>query len=259
MQNNQSAATDLYTLDPLNRFTQRADDYVKYRPSYPAEAIDIVLEGLAPVKQILAADIGAGTGIASRLLALRGVKVIAVEPNAAMREVAQTHENVEYRDGCAEATNLSNASVNLVTAFQAFHWFDPEPTLLEFRRILKPNGRLAIVWNNRDQSDDFTGEYSRFIRAVSNDHPCEQPDTSFETFEQTQYFANYYQYECTTKYRQELDLDALIGRTRSISYLPSEGESYENLISGLQDLYQKFRSERGFVEMVFQTSIHILV
>ncbi|OKH49790.1 SAM-dependent methyltransferase [Calothrix sp. HK-06] len=259
MQNNQSAATDLYTLDPLNRFTQRADDYVKYRPSYPAEAIDIVLEGLAPDQQILAADIGAGTGIASRLLAERGVKVIAVEPNAAMRKVAQTHPNVEYRGGSAEATNLLDASIDLVTAFQAFHWFDPEPTLMEFRRILKPNGRLALVWNNCDQSDDFTGEYSRFIRAVSNDHPCEQPDTSFETLEQTQYFTNYCQHECTTKYRQELDLDALIGRTRSISYLPSKGESHKNLISGLQDLYHKFHSESGFVEMVYQTSIHILV
>lgn len=259
MQNNQSAATDLYTLDPLNRFTQRANDYVKYRPSYPPEAIDIVLQGLAPASQILAADIGAGTGIASRLLAEHGVKVIAVEPNAAMRKVAQTHPNVEYRGGSAEATNLLDASIDLVTAFQAFHWFDPEPTLMEFRRILKPNGRLALVWNNRDQNDDFTGEYSRFIRAVSNDHPCEQPDTYAEALEQTQYFANYCEHQCTTKYRQELDLDALIGRTRSISYLPSEGESHENLISGLQDLYQKFRSERGFVEIVYQTSIHILV
>jgi SAM-dependent methyltransferase len=258
MQDNSSAATEFYTLNPCDRFTQRADDYVKYRPSYPAEAIDIILEGLAPASQILAADIGAGTGIASRLLASRGVKVIAVEPNAAMREVAQTYKNVEYCDGSAEATNLSNASVDLVTAFQAFHWFDPEPALLEFRRILKPNGRLALVWNNRDQNDDFTGKYSSFIRAISNDHPCEGVDTYAETLEQTQYFTNYYRHECTTKYRQELDLDALIGRTRSISYLPSEGESYERLISGLQDLYEKFRSERGFVEMVYQTTIHIL-
>lgn len=258
MQDNQSAATDLYTLDPLNRFTQRADDYVKYRPSYPPEAIDIILQGLAPASQILAADIGAGTGIASRLLALRGVKVIAVEPNGAMREAAQTHPNVEYREGSAEATNLPDASVDVVTAFQAFHWFDPEPALLEFRRILKPNGRLALVWNNRDQNDDFTGEYSSFIREVSNNHPCEGADTFEETLRQTQYFANYYQHECTIKYRQELDLDALIGRTQSISYLPCEGESHEYLVSGLQDLYHKFRSERGFVEMVYQTSIHIL-
>ncbi|BAZ15732.1 type 11 methyltransferase [Calothrix sp. NIES-4071] len=247
----------LYTLDPLNRFTERADDYVKHRPSYPAEAIDVILTGLAPASQILAADIGAGTGIASRLLAERGVKVIAVEPNAAMREVAQTHKNVEYRNGSAEATNLPDASVDLVTAFQAFHWFNPEPTLLEFRRILKPTGRLAVVWNNFDKDDDFTLEYSNFIHTISNNHRSKSRQIAVESLKQTQYFSNYCEYQCKT-YRQELDLDGLIGRAMSISYVPREGESHESLISGLQHLYQQFRDERGFVYIAYQTNVYIL-
>lgn len=257
MQDNSSAATPLYTLNPRERFTERADDYVKHRPSYPAQAIDFVLQGLAPSQEILAADIGAGTGIASRLLALRGVKVIAVEPNAAMRKAAQTHKNVEYRDGGAEATNLPDASVDLVTAFQAFHWFKPEPTLLEFRRILKPGGRLAIVWNNRDQNDAFTEEYNHFTRALSNNHPNESRLESVKPLRQTQYFTSYYEHE-PIPYRQELDFDGLIGRAMSTSYVPREGEGFERLVSGLLSLYERFCDGDGFVHIVYQTNVYIL-
>lgn len=84
----------LHTLNPLTRFCDRVADYVKYRPSYPAQAIDIILKGLEPSSQLTAADIGAGTGISSRLLAERGVSVIAIEPNPAMREGAEASVGV---------------------------------------------------------------------------------------------------------------------------------------------------------------------
>ncbi|MBW4601594.1 MAG: class I SAM-dependent methyltransferase [Calothrix sp. FI2-JRJ7] len=257
MQDNPSAATPLYTLNPRERFTERADDYVKHRPSYPAQAIDFILQGLAPASQILAADIGAGTGIASRLLAERGVKVIAVEPNAAMRETAQTHKNVEYRYGGAEATNLPDASVDLVTAFQAFHWFNPEPSLMEFRRILKPDGRLAVVWNNRNKNDAFTEEYNNFVRALSNNHPSKSRLELVEPLRQTQYFTSYYEHE-PIPYRQELDFDGLIGRAMSTSYVPREGEGYELLVSGLRDLYERFCDRDGLVYIVYQTNVYVL-
>ncbi|NJR15781.1 MAG: methyltransferase domain-containing protein [Calothrix sp. CSU_2_0] len=121
MLDNQTEATLLYTLDPLNRFSNRAEDYVKYRPIYPPEVINITLEGLAPASQLIVADIGAGTGIASRLLAERGVNVIAVEPNAAMREAAEPHPQIEFRNGSAETTKLPDTSVDLVTCFQALN------------------------------------------------------------------------------------------------------------------------------------------
>lgn len=163
----------LYTLNPLHRFSDRAEDYVKYRPSYADAAIDLVLQGLSSTSQLVATDIGAGTGIASRLLAEREVNVIAIEPNTAMRKAATTHPLIEFRDGTAEATQLSDKSVDLVTCFQAFHWFNPEPSLFEFHRILKPSGRLAVVWNNRDKDDVLTAEYSRIVRAASHNHPAE--------------------------------------------------------------------------------------
>lgn len=102
-----SEPTSQYAMNSLNRFSDRAADYVKYRPSYPAAAIDKILVGLSSISQLVAADIGAGTGISSRLLAERGVKVLAIEPNAAMRQVAFPHPLVEYRDATAEANWLT--------------------------------------------------------------------------------------------------------------------------------------------------------
>ncbi|MBD2436818.1 class I SAM-dependent methyltransferase [Nostoc sp. FACHB-110] len=248
-------ATPLYTLNPLNRFSDRAADYVKYRPSYPAAAIDIILESLSSTLHIVAADIGAGTGISSRLLAEGGVKVVAIEPNTAMREAAEPHALVEFRNGTAESTQLPDNYVDLVTCFQAFHWFNPEPTLLEFHRILKPSGRLAVVWNNRDKEDVFTAEYSRLVREASNNHPGESRMQSVEPLLETPHFGNVQEYNFV--YRQQLDLVGLIGRAMSVSYLPREGVVYEQVIAGLQNLYQQFRSEQGFVYMVYCTSVHI--
>jgi ubiquinone/menaquinone biosynthesis C-methylase UbiE len=113
----------LYTLNPLGRFSDRATDYVKYRPSYPAAAIDMIVAGLGEAAVV--ADIGAGTGISSRLLADHGLRVLAIEPNAAMRTAAESHPLVDFCDGKAEDTQLAADSIDLVTCFQAFHWFDP--------------------------------------------------------------------------------------------------------------------------------------
>lgn len=248
--------TPLHTLNPLTRFSDRAADYVNYRPSYPAAAIDIILEGLASPHELLAADIGAGTGISARLLAQRGVSVIAIEPNAAMREAAESHQKVEFRDGTAEVNNLADASVDLVTSFQAFHWFNPEPTLLEFRRILKPSGRLAVVWNHRAQEDAFTGEYNQLIRAASNSEPVQERIKSVEPILASVHFINLRRH--TFIHRQELDLTGLIGRTMSYSYVPREGLMQQQLVVNLQDLYQRFVNEHGFVYMVDSTSVHLL-
>ncbi|MDJ0690951.1 MAG: class I SAM-dependent methyltransferase [Xenococcaceae cyanobacterium MO_188.B32] len=209
----------LYQMNPQGRFSDRAEDYAKYRPSYPAEAIDCILEGLGEPSQLIATDIGAGTGISSRLLAHRGVKVITIEPNAAMRQVAKAHPLVEFRDGSAENTKLPSNSVDLVTCFQSFHWFNPEPTLIEFARILKPEGRLAAVWNNRDRSDEFTAEYIHLTQTVSTI----QSDWRTERFlRQTASFSTVTQ--LTFPYQQALDREGLIGRTMSTSLYPKQSK-----------------------------------
>jgi ubiquinone/menaquinone biosynthesis C-methylase UbiE len=248
-------STPLHTLNPQKRFSDRVEDYVKYRPSYPKAAIDKIIENFT--LPITAADIGAGTGISSRLLAARDIKVIAIEPNSEMRNagIKDATSLIEWQDGTAENTNLPDASVELVTCFQAFHWFTPQPTLAEFRRILKPQGRLAVVWNFRDENDEFTAEYSRIVREASKNHPAEAKMKSTEPLTETAYFKNFQQY--TFVYQQELDLTGLIGRAMSVSYLPNQGEAYEQVVDELEKLYQRFKNEKGIVYMTYFTSVHL--
>lgn len=247
--------TPLHTLNPLNRFSDRGADYVKYRPSYPRETIDIILKELGNKSQITAADIGAGTGISSRLLAKRKVNVIAVEPNAAMRQEAEPHPLIDWCDGTAEFTKLPEKSIDLVTCFQAFHWFSPEPSLLEFCRILKFSGRLALVWNNRNRDDAFTGEYSQIIRAASNNHPGEARINFVQPLLESRHFSNVREYTFT--YQQKLDLTSFIGRAMSVSYLPRAGLVHEQLIRELSDLYYRFCDDEGFVYLIYRTSVHL--
>lgn len=248
-------STPLHTMNPLGRFSDRVADYVKYRPSYPPAAIDIILAGLNNPVQLIAADIGAGTGISSRLLAERGISVIAIEPNTEMRQAAESRELVEFREGTAEVTNLPDTSVDLVTCFQSFHWFNPETSLLEFNRILKPSGRLALAWNNRDKNDEFTSEYSRLVRAASNNHPAESRIKLVKPLLESPYFVNICEYPFV--YKQKLDFAGLIGRMQSVSYISREGLVQQQLISDLQDLYNRHSDERGFVHMIYCTSVHL--
>jgi SAM-dependent methyltransferase len=250
-----SETTALHEMNPLNRFSDRAAAYAKYRPSYPEEAIAIILEGLGNPAQLVTVDIGAGTGISSRLLAQNGVRVIAIEPNLKMSEVATPHRLVEFHNGTAENTNLSDACVDLVTCFQAFHWFNPEPTLQELQRILKPSGRLAVVWNNRDQDDQFTQSYTELVKIASNQHPAESRLVSIAPLLASELFT---QVHCHTfNYCQALDLEGLIGRTQSVSYIPQTGAAHQQLITGLTELYNSKRDEKGLVYLTYRTSVYL--
>lgn len=247
--------TPLHTMNPLTRFSDRAGDYAKYRPSYPQEAIATILDGLGNPSQLVAADIGAGTGISSRLLIEYGVRVFAIEPNAAMREAASPHPFVEWREGNAEVTHLPDASVDLVTCFQAFHWFDPDPTLREFYRILKPSGRLAVVWNDRDPEDELTQNYTQLVKTASNHHPAESRLTSIAPLHNHPLFPHLYRHTFT--YRQPLTLEGLIGRAMSVSYIPQQGEAQQQLIAGLQDLYHRQCDENNLVYLQYCTSVYL--
>ncbi len=253
----ESNAGALHEMNPLQRFSDRAADYSKYRPSYPETALACIFEGLGEPARLIAADIGAGTGISARLLASKGARVIAIEPNAEMRQAAQPHPLVEWRSGSAEATTLPDKAVDLVTCFQAFHWFEPERSLLEFRRIFKKSGRLVLVWNDRDKSDEFTAEYSRLVRKASNNHPAEAKISAVEPLFASPHFADIR--ECGFEYRQELDLTGLIGRAQSVSYVPREGEELQQLLADLTELHEKWRDERGAVYLAYHTKVYLAV
>lgn len=149
------------------RFTSRAAAYAGARPSYPAAAIDALLAGLGEPAALAVADLGAGTGLSSRAIAARGPHVFAVEPNAAMRANASADPRVRFVAGTAEATTLADRSVDVVAAFQAWHWVDQDAAVREASRILRPRGRLAVVYNEHDTSDPFTAAYATIFSRFS--------------------------------------------------------------------------------------------
>lgn len=241
----------MHVKDPTGRFSDRGLDYAKYRPSYPAAAIDIVLAGMGEPSRLVVADVGAGTGISSRLVADRGARVIAVEPNEGMRRAARPHPRVEFRAGTGEQTGLADASVDIVLAAQAFHWFKHEVALAEFHRVLKPGGRIAIVWNIHDETDPFTGGYTRAV----GEPPAQKIPFDPAVITAGGLFRDLRAAEIG--YEQVLDLAGLLGRALSSSYVAKEGPAWEELRGGLTELYEKHRDERGEVRMKYVTKVYV--
>jgi len=242
-------------LNPTGRFSDRSDDYVKYRPSYPQAAIDAIVEGLAEPAARVAADIGAGTGISARLLADRGLSVIALEPNKAMREAAAPHPGVVGRDGTAENTGLNASSVDLTLAAQAFHWFRAEQALGEFARILRPGGRLALMWNRRRNDDPFTAGYRAAILAVGGESQVERMDFNPELIAKSGRFSA--ARLLLFPFEQALDWKGLLGRAMSASYVPKSGPGAARVTELLRELYTRYADAQGTVRLMYSTEVHL--
>jgi SAM-dependent methyltransferase len=214
-------------LDPTARFASRADAYRRARPGYPPALFDHVQARIGGLAGRRVADLGSGTGIFAAMLLERGCRVWAVEPNDAMRRAAEQElsgtPGFASVDGSAEATGLPGASVELVTAAQAFHWFDLAATAVEMRRILVASGWGAVVWNDRRLEGPFLRAYEAFLLEWSNDYGAvresyavaERLDEVFAPGSlERSVFANH----------QDLDLDALRARLLSSSYLPGSAD-----------------------------------
>jgi SAM-dependent methyltransferase len=227
--------------DHTHRFNTRAQVYVAGRPSYPAALIDWLL-GQFPTGSVVA-DIGAGTGILSVQLVQAGFAVTAVEPSAPMR--AEIPPGIPAVDGTAEAIPLPDDSVDLVTVAQAFHWFDQTASMREFARILRPGGRVALIWNQRDDHTEIGVEYKRCVdrhreeriphvgaRATSN---------GLLDGEITLRFDN----------PQTLTLTGLLSRVHSTSYM-SQSEAVDADFTALFDRF----SEDGLLQLPQYTEVY---
>src|SRR4030095_5976457 len=139
--------------DPLTRFSNRSDNYAKFRPGYPAGVIEILRSECGLTKTSVIADVGSGTGILSELFLRNGNSVLGIEPNADMRRVAEallgSYDEFRSINATAEATTLQSEIVDFITAGQAFHWFDRAAAKREFARILTPEGWVVLIWNER--------------------------------------------------------------------------------------------------------------
>jgi SAM-dependent methyltransferase len=245
--------------DPTQRFSSRVEDYIRYRPSYPAAIVPWLARecGLAPPAAI--ADIGSGTGILSRLFLRLGCTVFGVEPNADMRaagvRLLAGEPGFHSVDGRAEATTLPGGAMDFVTAGQAFHWFDPEPTGAEFRRILKPQGWVVLVWNERLVTAGFLSEYEVLLHRHATDYD-RVDHRQIDAAALTRFFGHDAWRAATFPNHQDFDWDGLRGRLLSSSYAPPpDSPHYQPMMQELAALFATYR-QAGHVKVVYETKLY---
>ena len=241
-----------FELDGVSRFGDRAAIYAAGRPSYPAAAIDAILsrEITTPI-----VDVGTGTGISARLLADRGATVIGIDPGSEMLRMGVSHRGVLRTEGRAEQLPLRSRSTELITAFNSFHWFKAEPFFAEVRRVSRPGGRIALVWNDWDGRDEFTAAFVKLMRSAAGDYPVENRwNEVAPLFSTTTVEKNIERHEFP--YSHRLDRHTLPLRLQSMSYIPREGPLWDKLASELEELFEKYAT-KGHVEHQYLTHVFI--
>jgi SAM-dependent methyltransferase len=246
------------------RFSDRVTNYIKYRPSYPAAAIDGLMSELALSADSVIADLGSGTGISSRLWLERGCTVYGVEPNDAMRAAAETQlsdfSHFHSVNGSAEATTLRETSVDAVVAAQAFHWFDVPRVRSEMVRILKPPYRVALLWNDRlTDATPFLRAFEDLLLRYGTDYVevnhrnAQDADTSLiaQLFGHREFSWHGFSNE------QRFDYAGLEGRLMSSSYAPLAGhENYEPMLARLREVFDE-HNEGGYVSVLYRTQVFV--
>ncbi|MPW17189.1 methyltransferase domain-containing protein [Paraburkholderia sp. CNPSo 3157] len=248
------------THDSTQRFTDRVTDYVKYRPGYPRDVVTFLHDTCGLADDARVADIGAGTGISSWLFLEEGHPVVAVEPNQAMRAAADAwlshYSAYASVAGTAEATTLETASVDLVIAAQAFHWFDPAAAREEFARILKPRGLVALLWNSRLlEGTAFLTGYEALLRRFSEDYQS-VAERYADDESMAEWFGDGLSHNARFPNAQRLDFEGLKGRLMSSSYAPKAGHpNHEPMLAALRELFDR-TAQDGTVEFVYETRVY---
>jgi ubiquinone/menaquinone biosynthesis C-methylase UbiE len=230
-----------------------------YRPSYPVEAIDYLYDTIGFQAGSQIADIGAGTGIFTKLLLERGSLVTAVEPNQAMREAGEKVlgklHNFRAVSGAAEATGLEANSVDYIVSAQAFHWFNRAEAQLEFRRILRQGGKCVLIWNSRlTEGSPFLVGYEQLLHTYGLDYKAVNHRNISEE-ELASFFKTGDLHVARFMNRQEFDYEGLQGRLLSSSYSPMEGHpNYEPMMAALRELFDK-SAENGKVGIDYETEV----
>jgi SAM-dependent methyltransferase len=245
---------------PLTRFSDRVADYVKYRPGYPEDMIDFIMEHTKWVAGQQAADIGSGTGISAKYFLQKKYTVFGVEPNESMRQAAESYLK-EFPDfhsinGSAEHTTLPDGSVELIVCAQAFHWFNTPETKAEFRRIAKENGHVALIWNDRKADEPFQQAYEQVIQDFSIDYNA----VTHRNITEEQVGAFFDPFPVKTKtfyYEQQFDWEGFLGRVVSSSYMPNENHpDYPHMKQALADIYHSYNRD-GIITFAYDTKLYL--
>jgi len=240
------------------RFSNRVEDYVKYRPGYPKDIITLLENRYRLSPGDFIADIGSGTGISSALFLDAGYKVAGVEPNREMRDksIGLLGDNPAFTaiDGTAEHTTLADKCAAAIVAGQAFHWFDRKAARKEFARILKPGGTVALIWNERLTATEFEQEYDRLITTHAIDYvQVDHRNINLEKI--SEFFSPAHVHLDSFPNSQAFDFDGLKGRLRSSSYIPSQDDPrYPAMLADLEALFKKHQ-ENSYVHIHYETKV----
>lgn len=245
-------------MDTKERFTGRADYYARYRPQYPRALFEYLHSTAGLGADVAVADVGAGTGIFSRQLAAFAGHVFAVEPNAQMRGAAirsfEAYPNITAVNGSAEDTTLPDASVSFVTAAECFHWFDPLAFRAECARILKPDGKAAILWNGRMRGGWIDEAYTALFKKYSPDYDTATHPESGEARKE-QLFGGPYT-SVTFENPQRQNREAFIGRLLSTSYSPLAGTpNHDAFVKEAEEIFDAHQ-QNGEITFSYQTSLY---
>lgn len=248
-----------FSLDPKKRFSSRVENYIKYRPKYPQEIIKYLKENQILHDNSIIADIGSGTGILSELFLKNGNLVYGIEPNIEMRRAGEdflnTYSKFISKEGSAESTGLSELSVDIITAGQAFHWFNLEQSRKEFLRILKPKGWVILIWNRRKKkSDEFLRNYEKLLIKFGTDYKTiEKKKLDFDKFFKGELGITFTKLSLDNY--QIFNYEGLKGRLLSTSYIPlSEYPQFKEMILELKQLFDKFQ-ENSEVKFLYETEV----
>ncbi|SKA93262.1 Methyltransferase domain-containing protein [Prosthecobacter debontii] len=245
---------------PESRFSSRVENYIRYRPSYPPQVIQLLLSEASLDRSSRVADIGSGTGIFTQMLLAAGCTVFGVEPNADMRAAAERLLGRNPRfisiGAPAQATTLEDHTVDLITAAQAFHWFDTPETRQEFPRILSPQGHIALIWNKRElDTTPFLRAYEQLLLTYGTDYARVRHE-NIDDARLAQFFPEGYStHEFANA--QIFDFDGLRGRLLSSSYAPEAGHPhYPAMLTALRELFDTHQAN-GTVTFAYTTRVYL--
>lgn len=242
------------------RFSNRVDNYVKYRPHYPEAIISYLAEHAGLTSETVVADIGVGTGISSLLFLEHGNQVIGVEPNKEMRLAAerQLHHHPQFTvvNGSAEHTTLPDASVDLILAGQAFHWFNRDAARAEFRRIGREGAKVVLIWNERLTDSAFENAFEDLLKRYGVDY-VEVDHRNIGPAQLASFFKNGQFEEQTFRNAQFFDYAGLKGRLLSSSYTPTEEHPlYLPMLNRLEEIFEKYNEQR-IVKFNYTTKLYL--
>jgi SAM-dependent methyltransferase len=242
-----------------SRFSDRVENYVRYRPGYPPEALRVLKDGCVLAPDHVIADIAFGTGIWTRMLLENGNQVFGVEPNLEMRQAGErllaNFPGFTSVAGTAEATTLPDESIDFITAAQAAHWFDRARSRREFLRILKPDGWLVLLWNERvTDSTPFLRDYEQLLLTYGTDYADVRHERT--TDEVNEFYDPAPFQERVYDKRQDFDYEGLEGRLLSSSYAPGpDHPRYQPMLKELRHLFDQ-HAINGRVSVDYKTRVY---